>query len=826
VADSPSAWKCDRYDVRAAGALARELGLHPVTASILVRRGHADPAAARAFLEAGDRHDPLLLDGVPAAVEALLRHVERGSRIVIHGDYDVDGVCSTAVLAAALRRLGGDPVCELPSRFEDGYGLSLAGVERLAEAGTDLLVTVDCGVTAVEEVARARALGIEVVVTDHHRPGPALPDCPVVHPALGGYPFPELCAAGVAHKLAEALARAAGADPATAGEDLDLVALATVCDVVPLVGENRRLVREGLAAIARTRRPGLRALMAVAGCEQGSVDAGSLGFRLGPRLNAAGRLRRPDAALELLTTGDEARAREVAGELDLLNRERQDTEMRISFAAEAALAGLAHQPAYVLAGEGWHPGVIGIVASRLVERHCRPCVLIALDGSGAGRGSGRSISAFDLHGGLAACASHLGRFGGHRMAAGFDIDAAAVDAFRDDFVAHAAAALSPHDLRPVERVDALVPGGALGLELAEELERLGPFGHRNPRPTLLVPGARVEDVRAMGDEGQHARFTVAGGGARARAVAFRTTKRSLESCRGEPRDVAVRLERNEWNGAVEARLVLRALCPPRPGAVEVLDDRLTLWERVQAELERPLDAGAPAGAATRELRDRRGDGVAGVLGELLASGEPVLVVCADAGRRRAGLDAVLGGLAEGDPAAAGAPDGPRPGGALVSWELLAVRPALAEPYTHVFALDPPPLAEAEPLLAALPGDGLVHLGWGAAEQAFALAAAEAALDLRAAVAHAYRALRTAGAVDADSLAALFEPRTPPGRCGAVVRILVELELAQLDRAGTPALALGGGERTQLDRSPAYRAHAAWAAAAAAALAGTPVRAAA
>ena len=283
-----------------------------------------------------------------------------------------------------------------------------------------------------------------------------------MHPALGGYPFADLCAAGVAYKLAQALAAAAGADPAEAEEDLDLVALATVCDVVPLVGENRRIVRDGLQAIARTRKPGLRALMRVASCDPGALDAGGLGFRLGPRINAAGRMRRPDAALELLLTRDEARAGEIAGELDLLNRERRDTEMRITFAAESELAAHAHEPAYVLAGEGWHPGVIGIVASRLVERHCRPCVLIALDGDGKGRGSGRSISAFDLHAALTACSPHLGRYGGHRMAAGFDIAADAVEAFRRDFVRHAAQTLTPHDLRRVERVDALAPGAALG----------------------------------------------------------------------------------------------------------------------------------------------------------------------------------------------------------------------------------------------------------------------------------------------------------------------------------------------------------------------------
>jgi single-stranded-DNA-specific exonuclease len=788
VADPPATWTCDPYSVGAAHTVAGDLGIHPVTASILVRRGYDTAESARRFLEAGERHDPSLMPGLPDAVRTLMRHVERGSRIVIHGDYDVDGVCSTAVLARALRRLGAAPVCELPSRFDEGYGLSRAGVERQAAAGTDLLVTVDCGITAVDEVARARALGLEVIVTDHHRPGDRLPDCTVVHPALGGYPFAELCAAGVAYKLAEALTAAAGADPAAVREDLDLVALATVCDVVPLVGENRSLVRDGLAAASRTRKPGLRALMKVAACEPGGIDAGGLGFRLGPRINAAGRMRRPDAALELLLTEDAERAGEIAGELDLLNRERQDTEMRITFAAEAALAEHSHQPAYVLAGEGWHPGVIGIVASRLVERHCRPCVMIALDDEGSGRGSGRSISAFDLHAGLSACASHLGRFGGHRMAAGFDIAADAVPGFRGAFVRHAAGALTPHDLRPVERVDALVAGGALGMDLCEELERLGPFGHRNPRPTLLVPAARVEDPRSMGEDGQHSRFTLVSGGARARAVAFRTSARAMKSADG-PRDVAVRLELNEWKGTVEPRLVLRALCEPCAGGFEVLDDALALWQNIELQRECPPGAGASRGAGARECCDRRGEGVAGVLGDLLASGDDVLVVCADVARRRGGLESVLGGLARG-----------RAG--LVSGDLLALRPELAAPFRHVFAFDPPPVEDME----RLPGDGLVHLGWGAPEAEFAHAVLEARRDFRGTVARVYRALRDAGPVDRERLDSVLGPVAPATDCAVAVQVLVELELA---RAENGSVRLLDAAPKQLERSPAYRAHAAW-----------------
>ena len=275
-------------------------------------------------------------------------HVERGSPIAVYGDYDVDGVCSTAILLRTLRALGADPVWELPHRFGDGYGLSLASVERFAARGVGLLITVDCGITAVAEVAAARAAGMDVLVVDHHRAGETLPDCEIVHPALGSYACPELCAAGTALKFSELLrARAglgAGGDVAGAtelgppAELLELAALGTVCDLVPLQGENRRIVREGLRALARTRSPGLRALMTVAGVEPGEIDEQAIGFRLGPRLNAAGRMQRADAALELLMTADEARAAEVARELDLLNHDRRDAELRILAEAEAAAA--------------------------------------------------------------------------------------------------------------------------------------------------------------------------------------------------------------------------------------------------------------------------------------------------------------------------------------------------------------------------------------------------------------------------------------------------------------------------------------------------------
>ncbi len=719
-----------------------------------------------------------------AACETILAHVARGSPIVVHGDYDVDGVASTAVLVRALRRLGARVSWHLPSRLDDGYGLSLRTVERLASEGAGLLVTVDCAITAADEVDRALELGLEVVVTDHHRPGERLPSCPIVHPAIGGYPFPDLCAAGVAHKLAEALYARAGEDPAAVAEDVDLVALATVADLVPLRGENRRLVREGLEAMARTRKPGLRALIKIAALEPGDVDARALAFRLAPRINAAGRLQRADAGLELLLTGDDARAAQVADELDLLNRERQDTETRIMFAAEAERARHDGEPAYVLAGEGWHPGVIGIVASRIVERHHRPTLLISLDGE-AGRGSGRSIAAYDLHAGLGACSEHLTRFGGHRAAAGFELAADQVDALRRAFVRHAASSLTPLDLIPEERVDALVPGTALGLELAEELRRLEPFGMGNPEPTLLVPAARVGDARSMGEEGQHCRFTLSSGGTRARGVAFRTAASGITACGEEPRDAAVRLELNRWNGTVEPRVVLQALCRVSGAGCRVLGEE-DFWAALEAgEPWSALEVGAPV----RSLCDRRGEGFAGVAGDLVSSGETVLVVCADVARRRGALERVLGARV--------AP--------LVSWDALAARPELGAGFAHLVALDPASSSAGEALLRCVPGGGYAHLAWGEPEVAFALALAQAELDLRPPLTAVYRALRDCGGAAGEDLRALLcgdgrYPRSPV-LCARLLAVLVELGVATY---GNRRCELVHGVRGELEAAPTYR----------------------
>jgi single-stranded-DNA-specific exonuclease len=546
--------------------LRRELGIRSVTAQVLARRGLTEPQQAQSFLAADQEHSCSEFDGIEQIVELVLAHARAGSRITVHGDYDVDGVCSTAILLRALRAVRADADWYLPDRATDGYGLNERTVARLVARGTRLLLAVDCGITARDEVAAARAAGMDVIVADHHSP-PAggLPPASILHPRLCGYPCADLCATAVAYKLAQALARATGQAKEHVEDDLDLVALATIADSVPLHGENRALARRGLRALARTVKPGLRALMSSARVDPSRLDERAVSFALAPRLNAAGRLYRADAALELLMSEDPIRAAQIADELDRANEERRDAETRVLFEAEAQVAELPRRAAYVLAGEGWHGGVIGIVASRLAERHHRPFALIALAGE-RGKGSARSIEGFDLLGALTACASHLRRYGGHRAAAGLELDRAALADFADAFDAHATSTLSAQDLAPVVQVDALAQGDELSLELAEELRSLAPFGHGNPPVALLLRRARVGDLRTMG-EGRHLRFTLHADGSRMNAVAFgfggRTALRR-ELDRERAFDGVFRLEVNEWNGITEPRLNLVHLQPCTP----------------------------------------------------------------------------------------------------------------------------------------------------------------------------------------------------------------------------------------------------------------------
>jgi single-stranded-DNA-specific exonuclease len=583
-----------------AAELATRLAISEITARVLIRRGYGDADDAERFLAAGDPgHDPFLLGAMPAACERIRDAIAKRERICVHGDYDADGICATALAVLVLRELGADVSWHLPSRFEEGYGVSGDTITRLAGDGCRLVVTVDCGITAVDEVARAKELGLDVIVTDHHRPGDELPDCPIVATRPSDYPFPELCGTGVVWKLGQALL---GAGSDVLKRHLDLVAVATISDVVPLLDENRFLAAQGLKALARTQKPGLRALMRSAGVDPAAVDEGAIGFRLAPRINAAGRLSHPEAALELLLTDDEQAAEELAGRLEELNRERQAVEDRILREAVRQVEdwpeAKRRRRGYVLASESWHEGVIGIVASRLVERFHRPVVLIA----GTDRewkGSGRSLPAFDLHGALATCSDHLARFGGHRAAAGLSIDPAAIESFADAFAARADAELTEADLRPPTTVDAVVVGQELTGDLCAELTRLAPFGLGNPGVTLLLASSELSDVATTAD-GKHLRFRVRHRNRPAGSAIGFGLGRLAETARREVRyDVLFRFQENRWNGTVAPQLVVREL-------LETSERYESLRAWLTQELQKG-DAGVPeARAIFAELGIERG----------------------------------------------------------------------------------------------------------------------------------------------------------------------------------------------------------------------------
>jgi single-stranded-DNA-specific exonuclease len=554
-------------DASVVAGLGEALRLPPVVCGVLAARRHDDPDAAKRFLRPRleHLHDPAALADGPLAAERIVRAVESNETILVHGDYDVDGICATALFTRFLEHAGGRVVPFVPHRRRDGYDFGEAGLRVAEEAGATLILTADCGTTAVDSVARARSVGHDVIVTDHHTPGPETPSATaLVNPQRADCLYPEkgLCGAGVALKVCQLVGRRLGMDPDEPLVWLDLVALATVADLVPLQGENRVLVRYGLRRFAATTVPGLQALLDVAGVEGAKVTTGRLGFAIAPRINAAGRIGESADALRLLLTDDRSEATELAERLDGINRERQDEDRR-TLAEALDLLKASFDPerdrGIVLAKEGWHPGVIGIVASRIVERIHRPVVLIALDGPN-GRGSARSIPGFHLYEALDACRSHLRRFGGHRQAAGMDVDGTAVPALRESFDQEARRRLEPEDLSPVLRSDLELELNDVNLELVHWLDYLGPHGMGNPRPVFLVRGARLEGARAVKDE--HLKLSLRVGDETLDAIGFGLVRRHPpDQLATGPHDVLLRLERNEWRGVARPQAQLLDLRP-------------------------------------------------------------------------------------------------------------------------------------------------------------------------------------------------------------------------------------------------------------------------
>ena len=554
-----------RPDREAVLGLAERLHLPEPLAALLIQRGQTDPDSARQYLRPslGALSDPLALKGMAEAVDAITRTVRAGGTILVHGDYDVDGQCATALLTRALRAGGADVVPFLPHRLRDGYDFGPAGLEAARAAGASLIITCDCGITAVDTVRAARAEGIGVVVTDHHLPGPELPPAvAVVDPQQQGDTSgaTSLCGTGVAFKLVQALVPALGLPVNLPYYLLDLVALATVADVVPLLGENRILVKHGLRLLGESTWPGVRALVEASGLSGRDIRASHLGFILGPRLNAAGRIAEAADGLRLLLSDDLDQALAMARRLEALNVERQALDQRILDEALSQVELTAdpdRDAGFVIAGEGWHPGVGGIGASRVGERYGRPAFLIAFDGE-IGKGSGRSISRFDLHAALLACGDLLERYGGHQMAAGLTIRRENLDAFRERFGSLAREKLAPEDLGPEQRVDLEVGLHEVTSELERLMRHLEPCGTGNSSPVFGVRGVRLAGRCRVGQG--HLKGMLDDGRSRLPAIGFQWADRVPWLTDGRV-DAAFRIECNEWNGQTTLQARLCALSP-------------------------------------------------------------------------------------------------------------------------------------------------------------------------------------------------------------------------------------------------------------------------
>jgi single-stranded-DNA-specific exonuclease len=568
-------WRLRPHDPARITALSQASGLSPLVAHLLINRGIDDPRRAVAFLEArlGSLHDPELLPGAVEAAQKIDRAIRAGRKIVVYGDYDADGVCGTSILWTCLKLAGArNADYYIPHRIEEGYGVNAEALRRLAVEGqAELIVTVDCGISAVREAEVAAELGVELIITDHHTVGPVLPRADaIVHPRLPGsrYPSADLCGAGVAFKLAWQVCKSFG-DGKKASPHLrdflvrmlGLVALATIADIVPLSDENRVLVRRGLAGIVADPTVGLRALMEVTGClEKRRLTSGTVGFGLAPRINAAGRLEQAMMAVDLLTTNDFAAARQIAAELDRCNTRRQEVERRIYEEARAMLeaqGGLNDRGAIVLGQPNWHAGVIGIVAGRLAEIYRRPTIVFAI-GETVAQGSARSIPGFDLYEAIKACSEGLLAFGGHPAAAGLKLTNDHLPVFARLFEERCRLSLTPEHTERVLTIDAEVPLGMLSVRVVDELDRLEPYGIGNPKPLLLASRLEVQGApRSVGDQKNHLQLSLRQDDVVLKAIGWNLAERARGLVAGSRCSMVFHPSINEWNNRREVQLEVR-----------------------------------------------------------------------------------------------------------------------------------------------------------------------------------------------------------------------------------------------------------------------------
>jgi single-stranded-DNA-specific exonuclease len=565
-------WTLRPTDTGLANRLAASLKLHPVVARVLASRGVGEGEECDNFLapQLATLRDPFELHGMDTAVARVLVALQKGEKIAVFGDYDVDGICSTAVMVLTLRLLGSDPVVFIPHRVHDGYGVSTSRLSEIAAQGVTLVITVDTGITAIDEVEHARTLGMDVIVTDHHIAGEALPGAhAVVNPNLPGreYAGGALCGVGVAFKLAHGLLKGAKHDSLAARAFLksllDLVALGTIADVVPLRGENRVFARHGLENLRQSQRPGIQALMEVARVRVDRLNAEHVGFVLGPRLNAAGRTDHAITALELLLTDSQERAVEIANYLDALNRRRRDEEKEI-LTASLALAdeqiNRGEDAFLVVAGKTYHLGVVGIVAARLAEKFHLPAVVMRIEEAVA-RGSARSIPGFDVHQALGAVEEYLIGFGGHAAAAGVRVESGRLSDFRGAINDYARTVFAQHDLSPERLIDAELEAPEFEWGLWKDLQRLQPFGESNPEPVFLMRSLRASGAPRIVGTG-HLRVRLQTGGYSFQAIGFNMADRiGLMDDPSAEVDALFRPSVNEWNGQTTLEMSLVDLRP-------------------------------------------------------------------------------------------------------------------------------------------------------------------------------------------------------------------------------------------------------------------------
>ncbi|HAN98627.1 MAG TPA: single-stranded-DNA-specific exonuclease RecJ [Planctomycetaceae bacterium] len=572
-------WKFRPFEETLVADLERDCRVAPVVAHLLASRGLRDPKSCREFLDnrLTGLHDPALLPGCDAAARRLLVAIERREKIAVYGDYDADGMTATAMLVGVLKRLQADVIFHVPNRLDDGYGLNRDAIDLLAERGCRLIVTVDCGVSAIDQAQHAARLGLDLIVTDHHELASELPPAvAIVHPRLPGHDYPcgDLCGAGVAFKLVWRLIQLAGGSESGARvhekyrdflfRALALASVGTIADVVPLVGENRVLVAHGLLALRAAPPLGLRQLMTLAKlADRPALSSEDVAFMLAPRLNAAGRLGQAPLGVELLLTESDERAEQLARYIDELNGNRDSLERSILKGAHEQIKlrfDPEQVPAFVLADRGWHAGVIGVVAGRLAEKYHRPVVMISLDANGSkpGIGSARAGGKLDLHAALHECAAHLVSYGGHQAAAGMRIDEQEVEAFRERFCEVAEARLSALDRTPELDIDAETPLVHLTVGAVEEIERLAPFGQGNPRPILCTRRVELaEPPRRIGGGERHLAIRLKQHQSQIRGVAFGKGEWADEIAAVDgPLDVAYRPVINEFAGRRSAEIHL------------------------------------------------------------------------------------------------------------------------------------------------------------------------------------------------------------------------------------------------------------------------------